>query len=135
MDETDRRDWAEARLYALYERSFAQLEEDIRRLDPGYVPGNPRSFWPRKLTREAFRNYLRRPPTRNPKIRRYWVARLLLLADPREQVALREALDPALFDTQGGARGDVGDEAVDAPPVRGPHFLAKKQREPSGDGG
>ena len=122
-------------MYALYERSFAELEEDIRWLDPGYTPGNPNSLWPRKLTWEAFRDYLRRPPTRNPKIRRYWVARLLLLADPQEQAALREALDPALFDTQRGARGDVGNEAVDDPPVRGPHFLAKKQREPSGDSG
>ena len=135
MDETDRRDWAEARLYALYERSFAELEEDIRRLDTGYTPGNPNSIWPRKLTWDVFRDYLRRPPTRNPKIRRYWVGRLLLLADPQEQAALRDALDPALFDSQEGASSHVDRESAGSPPVSGPHFLTKKQRKPSADRG
>ena len=134
MDETDRRSWAEARLFALYEGSFAELEEEIRQLDPAYSPGDPRSIWPKKLTWEDFRGYLGRP-VRNAEIRRCFLERLLLLATPQEEAALREALDPALLDSQDRARSDVEHGDSGGAPLRPPHFLSRKQQERSADRG
>ncbi len=134
MDETDRRGWAEARLYTLYERCFADLQQDILRIDPGHPPGRAHSIWPPKLTREEFRDYLRRSSVGNPDIRWHWVERLLLLAAPEEQAALRDALGHALLDSPGIAPSDEGNDNVTAQAVRRPHFLTKKQKEPSGDG-
>ena len=127
----DRRDWAEARLFALYEADFAELEEGIRRLDPGHSPGSTNSLWPRKLAWEAFRDHLRRRSVRNPEIRRCWVERLLLLADPQEQAALRDALDPALLEAADQASSHVERDEVETSPVREPHFLAKRHQQPS----
>jgi len=135
MDETDRRDRAEARLFALYEADFAELEERICRLDPGHSPGSSNSLWPRKLPWEDFRDYLRRRSVRDPEIRRCWVERLVLRADPQEQAALRDALDPALLDAGHQPPSHVDRDDIEASSVREPHFLAKRHQEPSRDGG
>lgn len=134
MDETDRRGWAEARLFALYEGFFAEFEEGVRQLDPAYSPGDPRSIWPKRLSWEEFRGYLKRP-LRNPEVRRCFIERLLFLATPQEQGAIRAALDPALFASPDDTPCSVQRADVGGTPVRPPHFCSKKQREPSADGG
>ena len=134
MSETDRRSWAEARLFTLYERCFADLQGDIRRLDPGHSPGSTNSIWPKKLTWEEFQDCLRRS-VRNSQIRRWWVERLVLLATPQERAALQNALDPALLDSQDRTHSNVEDENVGTSAARGPHFLAKRQKEAFDDSG
>jgi len=135
MDETDRGDWAEARLFALYERHFAELHEELCRLDPTSSAVNIASLCPRKPEREELRRYLR-DPVPNPEIRRCWLERLLLLASPQERPGLRNALRSVLSAPRTGAQSD-GSSAVhdESAAPRPPHFLEAKRLGESVDSG
>ena len=129
MDETDRYDWAEARLFALYERHFADFQEELCRLDPRSSAVSLASICPRKLEREEMHRYLReRVP--NPEIRRCWLERLLLFASPQELSGLRNMLDSVVPSPRANAQPDGSTVVGDKPAtLRPPHFLEAKRSE------
>jgi len=126
MDETERREDCEARLYSLYDRYFADLEADVRKLAPGCRRSELETILPRQFNWQEFRAYLR-GPVRNTELRRCWVERILRFGTPQDRAELREAF---------GAILHVSEETDDTAPSRpdppsassmtAPHFSSAK---------
>jgi hypothetical protein len=129
MDETDRREHFEARLYSLYQRYFADLEEDIRKLDPSYRPSDAQTVWPRRFSWQEFQSYLREP-VRNSDLRRCFVERVLRFGTAEEQAELREAFGAIFRVLETPEEGTSSRrDAASHSPMTTPHFsTAKKDR-------
>lgn len=126
MDEKDRSDSAEARLFSLYESSVANLQEDVRGI--GFSTASAASVCPTKLSRDELHEYVT-SPVPNHEIRRSWLERLLLLATPQEQQELRSIFGSVLTDSDDDINSGTSLIISNEPAsLRPPHFFSAAQR-------